>query len=75
MTKFDQDIPMPSAREEYKHYGFDQMLVGDSLYVVDPDGKTAHRIQTQLSTLKRKGDEKRYTTRRVADGVRVWRIK
>jgi len=75
MMQFDKNVPMPSAREEYKSYQFDRMEVGDSFYVADPDGKTAHRIQTQVSYQKRYGaTAKRFTTRRVGDGIRVWRV-
>lgn len=72
--KVEKHIPLPPIRQEYANYPFEEMEVGDSFFVPDMDGIMAHRLQVQISYQRHRSD-KRFTSRRVADGVRVWRSK
>lgn len=63
MIKIDKNIPIPPKRGRPKKYPFDEMEVGDSCLV-----KTK-------GVLSRRIDGKRFTTRTVKGGVRVWRVE
>ena len=78
MVKIEKHVPLPTLREEYSHYPFDEMDVGDSFYVPDVgDGRSIHRLQTQVSYMNRHASKAtgKFTTRRVDGGLRVWRFK
>ena len=83
--KIDKDIPIPKCRNDTK-YPFDSLEVGDSFFVsCEHTSKTFINMQRYVSyaNRKRKAEEKvnpgqnivRFISRRVDEGIRVWRLK
>jgi hypothetical protein len=77
MVKVEKDVPLPRTRQEYKSFPWLTMEIGDSFYVhdIEGDNSVAHRLQTQISYMKRHDDTRRYTCRRDANGIRCWRTQ
>ena len=75
MIKFDKGVPLPSLRAEYRHFNLDRMEIGDSFFLEDTDGQTAHRMQSMVSHLNHTDESRRYITRRVDGGIRTWRLR
>lgn len=73
-VKIERDVPLPTSRATYHHYPFQAMEPGDSFHVIDIDGRTAHRLQVQVS-IQHSKTARRYTSRRDATGVRIWRLE
>lgn len=80
--KIEQNIPLPAARRtpaEYNsNYPFAKLTPGDSFLIPLPaDPKKAKRKRLTISGLMLYHARKRgakYASRRLADGLRVWRI-
>lgn len=78
MYKIDKNIPLNSAHG--RKYPFDNMEVDDSFLVEfsnqTPKQKTLvqNRICSAISYYNKKTKTK-FTTRRIKEGIRVWRIK
>jgi len=73
--EIETGVPVPkrtSGRKSRWPY-LDSMSVGESVLITDPASMT-HQLACRLSALGKKTG-KRFTQRRVADGVRVWRIE
>ncbi len=74
--KIERGIPIPLTLSE--KMPLDEMKVGDSFFVATPEDKTQSQLRNHVSSTvtpyaKRIG--KRFTTRKVDGGVRVWRIE
>jgi hypothetical protein len=70
MMKIDKNIAMPPSISR-QNYPFDQMEVGDS-FVVSDEAKFASARVSAYNRSYLKGDK--FTTRRVLEGLRIWRI-
>jgi hypothetical protein len=73
MYTVEQDVPLPAA---YRHrkarvWPFGQMEVGDSFIVHDPD---KWDYTQQCASIYGKRLKRKFTTRKMEDGLRVWRI-
>jgi hypothetical protein len=67
----EKGIPIPSVRGgKIEKYPWSQLAVGDSFFV--PPGM---RISGYRGYRSRKGDGKKFTTRKMDGGIRVWRVK
>ena len=68
--KIEKGIPIPEPEKPRKLI-FDEVEVGDSFVIQeqDPITKMLFRSYAQIRP------EKEFTSRTVADGVRVWRVK
>lgn len=87
--EIEKGIPVPPARPAGKggresKYPFESMDVGDSFLVpaniapADGDFSALRRLRLNLMTRCTKAGKRwgrRYTTRMVPEGVRVWRIE
>lgn len=69
MIKIDKGIPIPNADKGGK-YPFHAMNVGDSFFV---EGKKAFQMAGTVGQQQNRNG-KRFTTRTVDGGTRVWRI-
>lgn len=68
--KIERDIPIPPSGRERTTYPTRTMEVGESfLYQFSYKGAVA------IVTKANKQDGKRFTLRRTADGIRIWRIQ
>jgi hypothetical protein len=78
MFKIDHDVPIPNAPRNSR-YPWDQMQVGDSFFVPDPDGKNGHLklLNTMAGCASNQKKKKKtvYTVRSESNGVRIWRVK
>lgn len=76
--EIEHDIPIPSPIREGKPpvYPWRKMEIGDSFLVpLDSYSRKAHsRLSTALSQAGRRSGRK-FCTRRVEGGIRVWRIE
>jgi len=71
MYKIEKNIPAPGpAPQSIRKYPFDKMQIGDSFFV--PGGNQNSIATSATNQLNRYG--RRYTTRKMDGGVRVWRI-
>lgn len=68
--KIERGIPVPSARGALIKYPWAEMEVGDSLFFPAGNHPSVSAISGQWAT--RHG--RKFTTRKVDGGVRVWRI-
>lgn len=71
----DKNIPIPTDRAKqtsYKNFPFSTMKVGDSFLVTDDHDKKYIAV-TACRYGKNSG--KLFCTRKVAEGVRVWRVE
>lgn len=81
MIKIDKGVPMPTAATagRVKQYPFAEMDVGDSFFVATQGGdirKTQVRIAGNASAARRANKAcagRKFATRQVEGGVRVWR--
>lgn len=71
----EKDIPLPTPRTGRARYPFREMKVGDSFSV--PTEKDRQRVRATLWHYTRTGTGKgrRFATRKVNEGYRVWRIE
>ena len=67
--KIEEGIPIPKMR--LRKYPWEDMKVGDSFFVPDGNNNT---IQTAASYAGKRHNRK-YCTRQVNGGIRVWRIE
>ena len=72
MYEIEHDIPAPPARQYYRRYPWDAMEVGDSFLVRDDQ---ANSVRSAASKRNQLGIGKRYISRHVEGGVRVWRVE
>jgi hypothetical protein len=61
-------IPQSGSRTHARKYPFDEMEIGDSVLVEDD------RVYSAVSVYSKRNGKK-YATRKVEGGIRVWRIK
>lgn len=80
MIEIENDIPVPSKcvkRARRAKYPVAELEIGQSFFVTVPPGKTNCQLQNALSgsahyITKKTG--RRFTSRVVEGGVRIWRI-
>lgn len=69
----DKDVPIPAKRGRKTMYNFEDLNVGDSMFI--PNKKTS-TVSSALCTFKRrKGIETKFIVRQEQDGCRVWRTE
>jgi len=68
--KIEQGVPIPKLYLSI--YPFAEMVVGDSFLV---PLKERHRAASAVSSFARKHPGVKFVTRKVAGGIRVWRVK
>lgn len=80
MAEIESDVPIPVATERgrpFKRvYPFKDMKVGDSMFYAMPDGAAAKRRRPVHAAYKygqRSG--KRFVSRSVEGGIRIWRVE
>jgi hypothetical protein len=66
MIKIEKNIAVPTSS-----YPFDQMEVGDSFVVIDQTKIAGARVAAYNCGMRK---EKKFASRRVTEGVRIWRI-
>jgi hypothetical protein len=69
MIKIDKNIAVPTTART--SYPFDQMEVGDSFVVIDQAKIAGARVAAYNRGV---GRETKFASRRVTEGVRIWRI-
>lgn len=68
-------IPIPPKNCGTKScYPLREMKVGDSFLVEVPAGERKAKFQVALCLAARRVEGKKFTTRQVENGVRVWRV-
>lgn len=71
MIKIDKDIPFPERMNKGKSmYPFAAMKIGDSFLV---PFENRNRVSVAMVTANRKIGKK-FASKKVEDGIRVWRI-
>ena len=81
MFEIENNVEMPKKcanNGSAAKYPFREMEVGDSFFVPAESAESAHRVQINISSSsvqmsKREGAGKKFATRKVEGGVRVWR--
>jgi hypothetical protein len=72
--EIQKGLPVPTTRKTGRSYPFAQMAVGDSFLV--PDAKRSCPIGTNAINFTKKHQPTwKFTTRKLPEGVRVWRIQ
>jgi hypothetical protein len=69
MIKIDKNIAFPTTART--SYPFDEMEVGDSFVVIDQAKFEGARVAAYNHGVRK---EKKFASRRVTEGVRIWRI-
>jgi hypothetical protein len=69
--KVEKAIPIPQDRNKYP---FKTMEVGDSFFV-PANGEALQRVQNRVSNSWKRHASKRFLSRQIDGGVRVWRIE
>ena len=69
--KIEKDVPMPEFRASGVTAALRRMDVGDSIFL---RGKKSSNV-TSLAAILTKKTERKFATRTVEGGIRVWRIK
>lgn len=74
MLTIDKNIPLPRHHlaGQRKKYPFDQMEIGDSLFVQAAAGEV-QSVQTSLLGAALRHKPMKFATRQVPGGVRIWR--
>ena len=70
--KIEKGIPLPASGKGAPKYPYVGCEVGDSFFV--PGKKPVH-MSGHCSSVRRRYPERKYISRTVPGGVRVWRIK
>ena len=75
LCQIDKGIPIPHPRQcgRMPYYPMDTMDVGDSFLV--PDSNVKGRATALVSSANKRHAPKRFTSRKVTGGHRVWRIE
>jgi hypothetical protein len=68
MFAIEKNVPLASQ----KSYPFDQMEAGDSFLIPCTDAKKISQIRAQINNAKKRYPGKVISTRKEADGLRVW---
>ena len=81
MFKIDKNIEILTDQNHKIKYPFLKMEVGDSFFIPEKDeqkrinlARRAASAGIAFSKSKRKGEVK-FSTRKLEDGIRIWRIK
>lgn len=69
MIQIDKNIPVQKSKWQESKYPFNELEIGDSFLT------TSARISALATYYNSKNPKKKFITRRVEDGFRVWRIK
>ena len=86
MFKIDKNIPLPphkraGGKTPKGKYPFRKMQIGDSFLYPEPENNRAERLRIGaliINSARSSGiatKKMKFTTRRVKDGIRCWRIK
>lgn len=68
--QIEAGVPTPPKRCQSTKYPFSEMSAGDSFFVADGDNKV---VSASCAAGRRLG--RKFSTRKVEGGVRVWRVK
>lgn len=75
MFTIEKDIPVPSTGAGRPPiYPLGDMAAGDSFFVPLPEGKVLRELQGSVSRAAKAHAGKKFTTRKVEGGIRVWRV-
>ena len=73
--KIEKNVPMPSVNAGgFRKYPLGDMEVGDSLLDVDATDTTSSKLRNAAKIYGRRNGM-RFTSRKVDEGVRVWRVE
>lgn len=79
MYSIEKNVPMPASNNSRRIYPFASMSVGDSFLVPTSDDKdAAAKKRTKVAaaiTADAKRFGRKFATRQVEGGVRVWRVR
>ena len=78
-SKFEIEKGVP-LKKNHTTYPFDKMEIGDSFYIPIGDHRKIQSVHTMICTASRmycltEKQDKKFTTVKDENGVRVWRIK
>ena len=77
--KIEQGIPVPGMRSQSNVkpmlYPFAKMKKGDSFFVRASTVSDKHKVSSAAHRYFKPFKVKKYTTRSIANGIRVWRTK
>jgi hypothetical protein len=79
--RIDKGVPLPSGLSKSPNHDwpFHQLEVGDSFFIPYPDGDKAMRIRVsaaaQAAERNKRAAGKKFATRAVPGGARVWRVQ
>ena len=73
MYEIEKDVPTPTGAQRTAKYPFGKMEVGDSVFV--PSEKRLSGIHSCATYYGLRHPPKKFTTRKVEGGYRIWRIK
>lgn len=69
--EIEKDVPLPTLRADRNRYPFAEMAVGDSFLV---SGERSPQKASSACVWTAKKDGRKYVSRTVEGGVRVWRV-
>lgn len=73
MYQIEKGIPLPEKKEnKSEKYPFDDMVVGDSFLVPSAERSA---VTPRVAYYHEKFPDRRFSSRKVNGGVRVWRTK
>lgn len=80
--EIDKNIPVPTSgiqKGRPRKYPIESLEIGDSFlipYEKDVNKNAMHsRASGSIANFRKKHPEKKFTTRQMEDGIRVWRIE
>lgn len=79
MYQIEKDIPIPLKKPYRSNYPLDKMEINDSFFVKG-DAKKINHVRTNITTFYNRTIKEgkvcpKFMTRRIDDGLRVWRVK
>ncbi|MBA7529769.1 hypothetical protein ES705_21968 [subsurface metagenome] len=74
----EKDIPIPDACELSRKYPFQKMNIGDS-FTIEATQENINKLRSSVATAayswaKRKGDDRKFSTRVNGNEIGVWRV-
>lgn len=71
MITIEKNIPIPTKAGRYNRYPFKQLKINESFFV--PKGNR-NNVSVAMAYFHRKNTNKRFVSRTVDNGIRVWRV-
>ena len=73
MYEIEKDVPIPERQLKSSKYGLEKMEPGDSIFI--PSETRLSGIHSLADYYALRHPPKKFTTRKVEGGYRIWRIK